>query len=191
MARTHIDTTLITPLTSNLAAGSNKITGLANGTAAGDALAYGQVFPGKIQGFTEIVFTGADATSTTNVYADTGLTSGAFTPVSATSNIFILIVQNIRADNSNISANVQCDVQLLSGASVVRTWSQAALVRDNPAIATNAFYNFCDVFTYLDVSHSGAARTYKTQFSNTNSNGQIRVNNATFGSYLYLVEIGL
>lgn len=47
MARTKIDVSLITPLSANLSAGSNKITGLANGTIAGDALAYGQALSGS------------------------------------------------------------------------------------------------------------------------------------------------
>jgi len=76
----------ISPLTGNLAAGSNKITGLAAGTASGDALMYGQALNG-----TTLALTGATTGGTTASYsgAITGLTYNGLTITTSTGTITV------------------------------------------------------------------------------------------------------
>ena len=168
-------------IVSTITASSATITALTVGALSGVNL-------GKVRKITEFDNAGADSTSTTAVWAATNLTSGSYTPLSSVNNLLIFVIHSIRPDWTNTTSVVQCDLRLKRDSTVVRTWTQAALVRTNPAIATSAIVQFPTVGTYVDTVQSASARTYTTEFQNNGAVGSIRINSSTYGSYMVIVE---
>jgi hypothetical protein len=101
MSRTRIDVSLINIVSSILNMGSNKITGLANGTAATDAMAFGQNHVFQVVSFT----TTATTSTTSSTFTNTG-TAATITPTSSSSKILILVSGVLENDNNNINEYV-------------------------------------------------------------------------------------
>jgi hypothetical protein len=76
------------PMTGDLAAGSHKITGLANGTAAGDAAAFGQIYYGFQA---PLLDTDANAVNNSGTTYTTTFTAATITPTSASHRIKITV----------------------------------------------------------------------------------------------------
>ena len=119
------------------------------------------------------------ATSTTTVYADTGLTA-SITPSSATSKILVMVHQNGIARNSTGNVNLKLfrNTTDLSH-QFAKDAGQAATTGDN-------YVGTCST-TYLDSPATISATSYKTQFMSTGSTGFVQVGSSS--STITLMEI--
>lgn len=150
---------LISPLTGNLAAGSNKITGLANGTAAGDSLAFGQAAFGKVT-LTQ------PATGSTITVADgkTLTASNTLTLAGADGSTFTIPVAAFKsASTGRSSTTTLADDPHLLIALTVGTWSVECWV---PIWATSGgtqgykcTFAFSGTQTNFSASHHGGGGT--------------------------------
>lgn len=100
----------VVTMAAQIAMGANKITGLANGTAATDAAAFGQITTG-LQAITQTT-----GTTTTNITSDTqtnSVVAGSITPLSASSRIKVTATFTISTDTTSQG----CLISLKRGAS--------------------------------------------------------------------------
>jgi hypothetical protein len=176
--QTQLNATVANPLTANLALGAHKITGLANGTAATDGMAFGQLFVGfqaPVQGTT----TGSTSNATTN-YGDTGLTA-TITPTSASHRVRVTVCAN-GFDNTGAfttSITIARAASNLLGATGFAC-NVPAGTNQNPASGS---------FTYIDSPASTSALVYTTQLKTSNASGTARSNSQGFTQTIILEEI--
>ena len=123
--------------------------------------------------------------SSSNVYADTGLTA-TITPSAATSKILVLIHQNgIEKTSANTSTRV--GFKLFRGATEISNLGNLFLFTNS----TLQIYGTTVSASYLDSPSTTSATTYKTQFASTDNNAAINVQaNSQHTSYITLMEIG-
>ena len=119
-------------------------------------------------------------TSSSNVYADTGL-SGTITPTSASNKIIIFTNQNCQKTSANGGTGV--NMRLLRGATALKTY--------NGQFYTNTQMNFTGAINliYVDSPNTTSATTYKTQFSTDNALPQIVAQYNNERSEIILVEV--
>lgn len=170
---------LIATLAGNLVAGSNKITGLAAGTTAGDSVRYEQLNPGKI--LQVVLGTSTTFKSTTSsTYQTTNLTA-TITPTSATSKIIVIAFG---------------DLQTGSTTTVV----QAALFRDSTNISSNSVGAALLCITAgsqsvpasmgtIDSPASTSAIVYSVKLASSNNASSVTWGAST-GQTLIVLEIG-
>jgi hypothetical protein len=174
--RLHINTAALTAALP-LAMGSNKITGLANATATGDALHFGQLLKIKqiVVGNTS---TFTSTTSTTRT--DTGL-SATITPTSTNSKVLVIVAQSFyRIGNGTTLVNLD-----RGGTNIVDVMG---LFENDTATTIGSA---CSI-VYQDSPATTSATTYKTQFRNRTgaaTNGANGDGTATTQNYIYLIEI--
>ncbi len=163
-----------------IAMGGNKITGIANGTAATDAMAFGQ------QGYFQTVYANSTAQNTTSsgTFIDTGL-SASITPQS-TSRVRIQGYINVRINSNN--QETICSLQIVRGAStVIYTITNAGTFKNLAVISD--WIDMTIPFDYVDSPATSSSTTYKVQF-NANSAGNISTNPAaSSGMVMVLTEI--
>ena len=128
---------------------------------------------------------GTAVTSSSNTYADTGLTA-TITPSAATSKILILINQNgIQKSNANASTRLQ--LRIMRDATAIHTLGTRFLYTNSTLelVAGTASTS------YLDTPSTTSAITYKTQFGSTGSDASVSVQaNSSENSTITLLEIG-
>jgi hypothetical protein len=148
------------------------------GTIAAAALPAGSVLQ-VVMGTTSTI-----VSSSTNAYADTGLTA-TITPRSTSSKILVLLAQN---GVGKITNNTAVDLRLLRGATQI--WTPTDLVGFTSTTAQNRGYSVSA--SYLDSPSTTSATTYKTQFASYNNNAVAYVQdfgNTTSTSTITLMEI--
>jgi hypothetical protein len=163
---------------SNLPANGHKITGLANGTASGDAAAYGQLKVLQVVSFeTTTAFT-----TTSNTF-QTSTTLASITPSSSSNKVLVLVTGVIR--NSNPSA-AAAYVSLFRGSTNLGGGSDAAFVTINgQAQLTSSFY-MNGSFSYLDSPATTSSTTYAVKIMNDNNSTSVSFNIAQRSSIILL-----
>jgi hypothetical protein len=162
-----------------IAMGSAKITGLANGTAATDAMAFGQ------RSILQVV----SATSTTNFsttsssFQDTNL-SASITPTSASNDVLILVTGNLRVGAAAVSAYVTIErgSTNLAGSN--------GFAKNEAASATGALDAPCSI-VYLDSPATTSATTYTVQIKNDNGSTTVEwpSESTTMTQSIILIEV--
>ena len=159
-----------------LTADSAEATGLKWATPAGGG--------GKVLQVVNATY-GTAVTSSSNTYADTGLTA-SITPSAATSKILILVNQNgIQKNNANASTRLQ--LRIMRDATAIHTLGTRFLYTNSTLelVAGTASTS------YLDTPSTTSAITYKTQFGSTGSDASVSVQaNSSENSTITLLEIG-
>lgn len=165
-----------------LAMGTNKITGLGNGTAAQDAAAYGQILGFRVLQIVTATTT-TNTASTSSSYADTTLTA-TITPSLSTSQILVIVTQLFE----NSVSSTQSAWQLVRGTSTVINGPFT-----NMFTSAGGQLDVISTLIYLDSPSTTSATIYKTQFARIGSTGTVTVQpNLTPAavSRIYLFEIG-
>lgn len=142
--------------------GANKITGLANGTAATDAAAFGQI----VSPFQPVQFTTTASSSTASTsFISTNLTA-AITPTNATHRIKVTVTGVLTADSTSLSfqayASISRNGTNLGGANGFS--SAAAIVTS--AVVDNDYP--CS-FSYIDSPATTSALTYTVIIRSSNA----------------------
>jgi hypothetical protein len=123
-------------------------------------------------------------TSTTDTYADTGLTA-TITPTSATSKVLVLVSQNGCGKLNNNSA-AGLSLRLMRGATAILEFGRyvafTRTVVENNVGSTSA--------TYLDSPATTSATTYKTQQASSANAGSVFTQVEDEYSSITLIEIG-
>jgi hypothetical protein len=179
----------LTMSSSTIAMGSNKITGLANGTAASDAVAFAQVLGFRVL---QVVSnnTSTTTTSSTTTYADATNLNVTITPTLSTSTIWIIASVNCLANNS---ATQICSVglRIVRGSStVISTYEGVCSLGGGSATSGR---NTSQVLLFKpDSPATTSATTYKIQMNSGNGTATASVNdqNIATGSFIYAIEIG-
>jgi hypothetical protein len=136
---------------------------------------------GKLLQVVNVIDT-SSPTSTTDSYADTGLTA-SITPSATSSKILVIVNSDGTVQSGDTSINYRCyrDSTEIGGTIIGRKVGDS-----NNSDGTPAFFGF----TILDTPSSTSALTYKTQFANHNAAGTVRLNNGSGSSTMCLMEIG-
>lgn len=162
--QTQLNATIANPLTSNLAAGAHKITGLANGTAATDAAAFGQIFTG----FQAPVF--ANGTSTTTLtlasFSATVVTA-SITPTTNTHRIKITATFHVQTANNIGQFAIANGVTNLMGASGGQQVGSATVASLGNSVT----------LVWIDSPASTSAQTYTVYGQNASASGNVLVGN--------------
>lgn len=111
--------------------------------------------------------TTTNATSSSNVYADTNLTA-TITPTSASSKVLVFISQPIAKSAAN--ANNYLLLRLMRGATQILEITRTALYT-----GSLLELNGSESATYLDSPATTSATTYKTQFASGNNTAAVAV----------------
>jgi hypothetical protein len=124
------------------------------------------------------------STSSSNVFADTGLTA-TITPSAATSKILVLVNQNgIYKTAQNASA--AATVKLLRGATNLTTFAvELAYTNSTMSLGVASAST-----SWLDSPNTTSATTYKTQYASKNNNAAIQIQANNDESTIVLMEIG-
>ena len=174
---------------SAVAMGSNKITGLANGTAAADAVAFSQILGFRILQVVS-ASTSTTTTSTSTTYADATNLTVTITPTLATSTVWIIASVACKAVQAAATQTV-VGLRIVRGAStVVNTYEAALGVGGGGAVADSAFGQQL-LFT-PDSPATTSATTYKVQLNSGNATATASVNDGAYPtkSYIYAIEVG-
>lgn len=173
--RFDISTTAAT-LALPLAMGANKITGLANGTAATDAAAYGQLqsLQTAVQSTSTTQFT-----TTNNTFTTTNLT-GTITPSSASSRIRITITNTLAVGTTlkTIFGTIARATTNLGGTSGMTEFSSAAANQFSPVS-----------ISYIDSPATTSATTYNFQIRNTDGTTSVYAGDNNLTQIMILEEI--
>jgi hypothetical protein len=125
--------------------------------------------------------TATSATSTTGIYADTGL-SATITPTSSSNKILVVVNQQ---GCQKYSTNTGLGLKLFRGSTeLVKFEGQFGINQ-----GTNDFNGGGNGVTYLDSPSTTSAIIYKTQFNNRNSAGSVGVQADSATSTITLIEI--
>lgn len=181
----------ITMSSSTIAMGSNKITGLANGSAATDAAAFGQILGFRIL---QVVSnsTATSSTSSSATFADATNLNVTITPTLATSTVWIVAV--VQYGLVFVQATrVVCDLRIVRGAATVIALYQEAGMAGGGSTATGGNGGGIATLFFPDSPATTSATTYKIQFNSFNGNASVKINDptdATPTSYIYAIEVG-
>lgn len=158
-----------------IAMGTNKITGLGNGTAAQDAAAFGQLkFIQAVQGST------ATSTSTTSsTFTAATNFSVAITPTSASNRVRITVSANyaIGTATSYINITIKRGSTELSGQTGGFTFIRGAATEVSAS------------FSYIDSPATTSATTYQVFFRSSNNTDTVTINAGTALSTIIAEEI--
>jgi hypothetical protein len=121
-------------------------------------------------------------TNITNVFADTGLTA-TITPTRNTSKILVIVHHS---ENYKLGLSSDLGIQILRGATVL-----SSISLDGGFVSATPNY-FSISGSYTDSPATTSATTYKTQFRNTNFNGNsVVVQQNNVPSTMILMEIAV
>ena len=126
--------------------------------------------------------TTTETSNSTTTYADTTLTA-TITP-QATSSKILVYVSHPNNYKSNGSANNSITFQLLRDATAIYNFNRLLGFTNT---ATELYFSTNAI--YLDSPATTSATTYKTQFKNEVAASLVRVQAATLGSQIVLMEI--
>ena len=150
-------------MTGAIAMGSNKITGIANGTASTDAASVGQISQKLLQ---TVIATGQTSTAVSSSSYGATVISGSITPSSSSNRILIIVSADVSISTNNSDAGVS--TALYRNGSSVITANIAYL--SNPV--ANAFtFKSPFNFLYVDSPASTSALTYTIYAKNEIDNG--------------------
>ena len=163
----------------NLSLNSNKITSLANGTAAADAAAFGQI---KLVS-APIMATGTTTTSTTSAtFTDTVITA-SITPTSASNRVFIWVTTSFRTADLNSTDALLTLARggtNLGGTNGFLTLKSADL---------DAIFQGPAAVAYIDSPATTSSTTYTVQIRSTNGVNAVSVNPDTSTWVIILAEV--
>ena len=128
------------------------------------------------------VVNAVEVASTTDTYADTGLTLN-ITPSAASSKILVICSNDCKKTGADTWTNIRCyrDAVEIGGTIIGRRINDT----DDSGKSQSVFS-----FTILDSPSSTSALTYKTQFNTNSGGGTIKINSGSGSSTLCLMEIG-
>lgn len=127
---------------------------------------------------------GVSTSSSTNTYADTGLTA-TITPKFSTSKILVIVNQNgVQKASTSTSFN-GCSIQLLRNSTVLAQIANGYAYTGTTIDNVSGQCSTC----YLDSPATTSATTYKTQFSATQNVASVKVQNGSETSTITLMEI--
>lgn len=127
--------------------------------------------------------TATEATNSTNVFADTGL-SATITPQSTTSTVLVLVNQNgCNKRSGNSTSHIV--LRLLRGASEIATLDSGG---GYTGTSSDLFFGGVGA-AYLDSPATTSATTYKTQFRNNPNAYGVQVQANSSRSTITLMEI--
>ena len=128
--------------------------------------------------------TATQVTSSTNTYADTGL-SVSITPSSTSSKVLILVDHNgcVKTATSSVTA---LGLRLLRGATVIQNINNGALYTNTTLILNASTLSA----SYLDSPATTSATTYKTQFASVNATSNVQLQTSSETSTIIAIEIG-
>jgi hypothetical protein len=171
-----------------LAVGTNGQTLVADSTAA-TGLKWATPSGGKVLQVVSVNYSTA-TTSTTTSLIDSGLTA-TITPTLATSKIFVVITQGVRALRDTNQPQ-QVEWRALRGATNISGVDYKFDYQKSTDSSGRTALNVPLAFTILDAPATTSATTYKTQFcvSYTANNGQATTQPAGTTSTITLLEIG-
>jgi hypothetical protein len=158
-----------------LAMGSNKITGQANGTAASDSAAFGQIkFIQAVQSTSTTQFT-----TTNNTFTSTNLT-GTITPTSASNRIRITISNTLAVGTTakTIFSTIARATTNLGGSAGMTEFSSAAANQFVPVS-----------ISYIDSPATTSATTYNLQIRNTDGVTSVYAGDNNLTQIMILEEI--
>lgn len=138
---------------------------------------------GKVLQMVSATTTTQTANATTTM-ADTTLTA-TITPTAATSKILVLVSQNGLLRGSG-AATFAVNINLLRGATVISQVMSKGMLSG----VAQDFAGFAGGINYVDSPATTSATTYKTQFSNSGTGAEVRVQNNSDMSSIILLEIG-
>jgi hypothetical protein len=176
----------VSSMTANASAGGNKITNLANGVSAADAVNLSQL---KVLQIGIPVFNSTSTSVTTATWTDTTL-SATITPSTVGSRILVVVSQQgYVAVNSGATI---LDLRIVQGASTVVQTFASALSGPTTAGQTGAITSQLFI-SAIDSPATTSPVTYKTQLQNQNALSTAATNRATSGtaptSMMLLIEV--
>src|ERR1019366_3451083 len=158
-----------------IAMGSNKITGLANGTAATDAAAFGQIssFQAAVQATTTAIFT-----TTSNTYQGVTGLSASITPSSASSRVRVTVTGTL-----SLSASDFMEVTVERGSTNIAATSFGEFISGSggPIVPY--------AMTYIDSPASTSALTYQVFIRNEGNSASVSFGRANATQLLIVEEI--
>jgi hypothetical protein len=131
---------------------------------------------------------GTPASQTSATYVDTGLTA-TITPKFASSKILVMVVQNGSDKQADASAN-GITIQLLRNSTIIPNTPSAWFANYVGYTASSLrLISGSACINYLDSPATTSATTYKTQYANTSSGGNVSVQSNNNISTMTLMEI--
>lgn len=162
-----------------IAMGTNKITGLGNGTAAQDAVAFSQL---KVVG-TFVIGTGTTSSSTTSsTFADTVITA-AITPSSASNRVLAFVSGVLRS--ADLNSTIAEATLKRTATNLGSTHGFVTLSSSDLDAAFDSPFSFC----YIDSPATTSATTYTVQIRSTNNTNTVTVNPNANTWVIILVEV--
>ena len=131
--------------------------------------------------------TSTGATSSSNSYADTGLTD-AITCSATSSKVLVIVMHNgIGKASSNTHCQTKLFRQIDSG-----SFTELDFIDGNVGFDGGTGFNFggSSGITYLDSPSSTGVLTYKTQFASASNSATVYVQDGSAASSITLMEIG-
>lgn len=158
---------------------SNKISNLANGTAATDAAAFGQIFYG-MQASTQCIVSGASST-TSSTFGSATL-SCVITPTSSANRVKITVMGSLRNPNSN---NTAAEATIERGGTDLSNGSGFCIIN---GAQTTAIELPC-AMSYIDSPATTSATTYQIFIRSTDNATAVTWNASGLKSSMILEEI--
>jgi hypothetical protein len=163
-----------------LAMGTNKITGLGNGTAAQDAVAFTQLKIIQI-----VTATSTTAFSTTSNSFQTTNLSASITPTSSSNKILIYAFSGLRADGT-----ADVTATLARGGTNILASSGQCYLRGQTGTTSGAnAANAPATLGYLDSPATTSSTTYAVQIKNSNNTTSVSWGDASTTQFIALVEV--
>ena len=126
--------------------------------------------------------TSTQASNSTNVFADTGLTA-SITPQSATSKVLVFVSQNNCQKSTGDTQN-SIMLSLFRGATSITEFANFGLYTDSSLQNRGSFST-----VFLDTPNTTSATTYKTQFRNAANAASVTCQTSAGTSTIILMEI--
>lgn len=154
----------LTMSSSTIAMGANKITGLANGTASTDAVAFGQLF-GPFQAMVQAVDT-TNHSTTSSTFSSTALTA-TIVPTSASHRIKITISANFSVDAVSATTIESTVVRGSTNIGGTHGFAQSS----GPASGTGGLVALS--YTYIDSPATTSSTVYTMQIASSDNTSNV------------------
>jgi hypothetical protein len=164
-----------------IAMGSQKITGLANGTAATDAAAFGQIYYGfqaPVLATTTTVFSTSSST-----FQTTSLTAN-ITPTSSSHRIKITVSGVLRS----LGGGIQAFASIFNGSSNLAGAAGLGQITSDAGTSSNVLYAPCSM-VFIDSPASMSAQTYSVKVKNSDNSSGIGWGTTNATQVMVLEEI--
>lgn len=161
-----------------IAMGSQKITGLASGTASTDAVNFGQI---KVISIGAVATSTTEFTTTSSTFQTTNLTA-SITPSSSSSRILIMATSSAKTD----SAGTPVTVTLARGGSNILGTNGAIQIQ---APSQTFGLAGCATICYIDSPATTSSTTYAVQIRNNDGTTTVRYGYNSDSQIMILMEI--